>query len=97
MTEQEQNEAICERLLGWKRHDGVHAYPAQAWVTGDGQGAYTPTFTTWEGAGLIIDAFKANWPASREQLKTLGGALILGYLSEEEVRAAALEDVRSMK
>lgn len=46
------NELICAKLLGWKLVYG-------GWIKSDGymySGCGTPTFTTWAGAGLIIEA-----------------------------------------
>jgi hypothetical protein len=97
MTEQEENELICEKLLGWKRADG-------GWIKPDGfmyAGCGTPTFTTWAEAGLILDALRAR--------ETTFGVYwdgdfctcdILGMGSNAEtlplaVRAAALEYIRA--
>lgn len=59
MSEQEENELICEKLLGWKRHEhngGVW------WELPAPTGEYASSqfralkFTTWADAGLILDA-----------------------------------------
>lgn len=52
---QQENELICEKLLGWKR--GLHL-----WKRPDGtyvDPKLEPTFTTWAEAGLILDALAA--------------------------------------
>lgn len=52
-----ENEAICEKLLGWKRSSVIeYWYPSQ-----DHAGARrTPSFTTWADAGLILEALDAK-------------------------------------
>ena len=60
MTEQEENEAICLRLLGWIKVANATQEKPAVWhekltaTTGRG-GMYTPTFTDWAEAGLILD------------------------------------------
>jgi hypothetical protein len=64
MTTQEENEAICERLLGWTRVDQVRHPEPFRWITatlnetGDQfiRSLSAPSFDTWADAGLILDA-----------------------------------------
>lgn len=100
MTEQEENQLICEKLLRWKR-SGFRG-PIWYWLPtpyGDDGAQWhevtTPAFTTWEDAGLILDALAAKWPASKVFFRGLGGSMILGGLTAPEVRAAALEYIRA--
>jgi hypothetical protein len=65
MTTQEENVAICERLLKWKRARisglGVHLWHAKPYGDDGEQWVETPTpsFDTWADAGLILDAWIA--------------------------------------
>jgi len=54
MTTQEENELICERLLGWKTSSILgYWFPSQ-----ERAGTVrTPSFTTWAEAGLILVEF----------------------------------------
>jgi hypothetical protein len=61
VSQQEENDLICEKLLGWKKVlPSVWPDPA-IWSeqltpnTGRG-GMETPTFTAWAEAGLILEA-----------------------------------------
>lgn len=63
MSDQEENELICERLLGWVRSEVPGTFGATMWYPtpygSDGEqwrAVVTPTFTTWAEAGLILDA-----------------------------------------
>lgn len=53
----EDNELICEKLLGWKVSSVIgYWFPSQ-----DHAGTRrTPSFTTWADAGLILDALHAR-------------------------------------
>lgn len=64
----QENELICEKLLGWKRYvPDAHEGQDRRWkraitlpgITGDVKEA-TPSFTTWADAGLILEALKAR-------------------------------------
>jgi hypothetical protein len=91
MTEQADNELIAEKLLGWKRADG-------GWIKQDSfmyGGCGTPTFTTWVERGLIIDALQKAWPLSKEALRDIGGTILMGALTDQDVRAAALAYLRA--
>jgi hypothetical protein len=59
MTPQEENELICEKLLGWSRVPFEDAGGARWRCGADNPIATrrTPDFTTWADAGLIIEAF----------------------------------------
>lgn len=63
MSEQEENELICEKLLGWTRAriDGYWFRDASDRSVGCSWG--TPTFRSWHDAGMILDAL---------QIKTIG-------------------------
>lgn len=52
---QAENEAICERLLGWAATRGP--LMGTAWPVG-GAWIPTPTFLTWSEAGLILEALQ---------------------------------------
>jgi hypothetical protein len=62
MTTQEENELICEKLLGWKpeRRTVAGLVHVAWWDRGPGRSdtETTPCFTTWVDAGLILDAMK---------------------------------------
>ncbi len=91
MTEQQENERICELLLGWTESD--------IWAAKDG--FELPTFTTWQEAGLILEAFqsrgeapkllysrsRACWCCEWEMLST---TWFTGQTGPQAVRAAAL-------
>lgn len=56
MTEQEENELICSKLLGWKRV-GYMPDKSFSWlVAPELIQRDTPSFTTWAETGLILDA-----------------------------------------
>lgn len=61
MNTQEENELICEKLLGWRRltHNGVTWWEVPS-TAGEFQPCVlvTPSFTTWAEAGLILDALQ---------------------------------------
>lgn len=60
MTPKEENELICEKLLGWNR-TGFDV--PVSWISGDDQPfvmkapRLTPSFDDWASVGLILDAF----------------------------------------
>ena len=61
-TEEENNELICEKLLGW------HRFTSEGETIGWGRlsqdtlatSVSAPAFTTWATAGLILDALRAK-------------------------------------
>lgn len=55
MSDQAENELICERLLGWKRSLAGHCYEVSGERIWD-----TPTFSTWTDAGLVMEWMKAK-------------------------------------
>lgn len=66
MTPHEENELICEKLLGWKLA-GRNAFKVKMWFclpNGQDGEQYittsTPSFTTWAQAGLILEALSAK-------------------------------------
>jgi hypothetical protein len=58
MSEQEENQLICEKLLGWKlERGGQGGFDWWEMPNGDEMTtSETPAFTTWVDAGLILDA-----------------------------------------
>lgn len=64
MTEQEENELICEKLLGWTRITDPRVSLASdqpRWHTPEVAYAVpTPAFTTWNSVGLILEALAAR-------------------------------------
>jgi hypothetical protein len=61
MSEQQENELICAKLLGWERRANIGTADGRAmWLHHPATkvGAPTPTFTTWIDAGLILDALE---------------------------------------
>lgn len=101
LSTQAENELICEKLLGWIRHN----YPANdspAWEVPSKAGEFqptvfvTPSFTTWAEAGLILEALAAQWPKSKDMFRGLGGSMCLGGITPSEIRDAALEYIRSL-
>jgi hypothetical protein len=99
----EENELICERLLGWKKNpSNIPGIGFSGWESDDRS---TPFFTTWAEAGLILDAFESRAPEERvdsanyksaagEQMKKLGILLSRGELRPLDIRAAGLKHVR---
>lgn len=102
MTEQAENELICEKLLGWKPSPDS----CNRWI--DSRGAFihvTPTFTTWAEAGLILDALRPTAPTlsySEGKWDCFGGDPYKDFFHAYAetgplaIRAAALEYIRSL-
>lgn len=87
-----ENEAICEKLLGWNRSSIVgYWFPSQEHAGT----VRTPSFTTWAEAGLILEALKnvVGWEPARARSQ-LGWLLKTGELTPLAVRAEALEYIR---
>jgi hypothetical protein len=98
LSPQQQTELICKKLLGLRVHHLPYAsVPCTTW-SDDKYNLYNyiDKFETWPEAGLILEALKKAWPASRDQLRNLGGALVIGDFRPSDVRAAALEYIRSL-
>jgi hypothetical protein len=101
MSEQDENELICEKLLGWRRN-------VAGWWCRPGEQInleHTPAFATWADAGLILDALESRAPTERidsptchseaaRRMYDLGRILMNGKLRPADVRAAALEYLR---
>lgn len=68
MSIAEENELICERLLGWKRDEtyGCWRDANGLWLeqygSYDDENPIQPALSTWAEAGLIIDALDAREP-----------------------------------
>ena len=58
MTEQEENELICERLLRWPSLPLASEHARQQWLpAGSAKPEYTPTFATaLDGGGVLLEA-----------------------------------------
>lgn len=107
MTEKEENELICEKLLCFTKHCG---HPdCNDWLTPDGLRYWNnPDFTTWAQAGLLLDALaKAGqrpdvgywndegWTSFTEH-NCMTESTCLAPTGPLAVRLAALEYVRSL-
>jgi hypothetical protein len=55
VTKQEENNLICEKLLGWTRVPG-NQYTSNLPYWQEHDSIRTPSFTTWADAGLILEA-----------------------------------------
>jgi hypothetical protein len=100
-----ENEAICEKLLGWKRSSIVgYWFPSQEHAGT----VRTPSFTTWADAGLILDAlnkrvlgvevgnfgrYEAHWYCD---IESLGPPVNKASTAPLAIRAAALEYIRRL-
>ncbi len=107
MTEQQENELICEKLLGWKLA-GRSSFGAKMWLNNpygdDGaqwQTVPTPSFDTWADAGLMASALRARGIAFDIHSTGDGGWLVrpaqkdsdrLGYLRLGDHMAKELPD-----
>lgn len=99
MSEQEENELICERLLGWKRKN-VNWSQSFSWVwdiNGHTRKA-TPTFTTWSEAGLVLDWLMSVVGPGLESVRhDLSWKIQWRQLTPLAIRAAALEYIKAMQ
>lgn len=107
MTTQEENELICENLLGWKRltHNDVTWWEVPS-VAGEFQPSAfaAPSFTTWADAGLILEAFEIKRELidiALEENDWLVEVGIDGHAGRDTngpkaIRAAALAYIRSL-
>jgi hypothetical protein len=94
LSTQQENELICEKLLGLKKH--CDRPDCHDWRTADGNRYWNnPSFTTWADAGLILDALNnvVGWEPARAR-SNLGWLLKTGELTPFAVRAEALEYIR---
>lgn len=94
-----ENEAICEKLLGWKRLIYTTGILWEHPPTGVSK---TPAFDNWSDAGLILDALKAAGEKPRvfvradDQWGCMGwGCGGVGSTAFAAIRSAALEYIRS--
>lgn len=105
MTTTEENELLCEKLLGWTRLPTFEGAWELRWNDGTVQGQQwplTPTFTDWASAGLILEALQAEYLRTLSEVayitvSTLGRLLTNGRLSPAAVRACALEYLEATK
>lgn len=90
---------ICEKLLGWKRHCDE---PACDLWRADGQRLwFTPSFLTWEHAGLILDAVAERKTKVEADAKDCWYVEISGHgryaaTAPAAIRAAALAYIRNL-
>lgn len=71
-----QNEAICEKLLGWKRATSMLVVkPDFIWMDGHVR-RKTPRFITWAEAGPLLQALRAKCAIDIHS-KTGGGWLLV--------------------
>lgn len=95
-----ENELICEKLLGWKRTVRGKLSGCQFWNTEPSQ-IRTLAFTTWEEAGLILEALQAKLAggnfntAAWDQLRKMGHLLSLGKLAPADIRVAAVAFIKA--
>lgn len=107
IEQKEQNELICEKLLGWKQSSILgYWFPSPCHVGT----LKTPSFTTWADAGLILDAItaaKIEWDVHTASVDGLSVQVVLWRGSRRmptswldsaplAIRAAALEYIRSL-
>jgi hypothetical protein len=107
-TDQE-NELICEKLLGWKRATSMLvAKPDFIWMDGHVR-RKTPRFTAWADAGLILEALAARkaypvvgrcatvWTCTAHTKPRMDEATGCDESGPLAIRAAALEYIRSLR
>lgn len=100
MTEQQENELLCEKLLGWKRAVRGALSGCQFWDTEPTQ-LRTPDFRTGDGMLLLLEALQAEYKRTlagpiHTVIASLGRLLANGELTPAAVRAAALEYARPL-
>ena len=102
MTEQADNELICEKLLGWVRWKEPGQKMQWKNIIDGGRGwtiEDTPTFETWAEAGMILEALQRS-PSSYQAMvacERLGERLSDSILDPTEIRAAALAYLRAQE
>lgn len=95
-----ENELICEKLLGWKRTVRGKLSGCQFWNTEPSQ-IRTLAFTTWEEAGLILEALQAADCIVSISFAGKGGYCAINSVSSDAkpiplaIRAAALKYIRN--
>jgi hypothetical protein len=94
VTEQEENELICKKLLGWKFESQIDD-GSDYWSDGTYNYFFTPSFETWYFAGKILDALQASRDAL--VISQLQYKLGFGKLNPEEIRKAALLEIQYRK
>jgi len=99
MTEQEENDLICEKLLGWTREPG-NRYTSNMPYWRENDSVRTPSFTTWADAGLILDAFErihlSDYPDSTKRSILFERDMTKHASMPLAIRATALEYIRSL-
>jgi hypothetical protein len=110
LSTQAENELICEKLLGFKKH--CDRPECRDWyLPGGGRYWNNPSFTTWADAGLILEAFErrhADYDIERTETDT-GYASTFRVFTDRTsqktlragavplaIRAAAIKYVRSL-
>lgn len=110
MTTDEENELICEKLLGWKLA-GRDRFENKKWLflpqslEGDQwRTTTTPSFTTWADAGLILEAIAKTTAGVYVAFMGHAWAVHIGFGQQWlgssgplAVRAAALEYIKAVK
>lgn len=110
LSTQAENELICEKLLGFVRGytatgSGTVVWRKPATETRRVEEWYTPSFTTWADAGLIMDALSSRGQMPRIGERTDGawycvlkdGVSIESFTACGAIRAAALEYIKAVK
>lgn len=120
MNTHAENELICEKLLGWERcqhpecdgwwHAGMTCNYAPGAVQENRRTRDIPSFTTWAGAGLILEAMGRNhhidfgknshgegrWFCAFEDTSNIPVGEDYAETGPLAIRAAALEYIRSL-
>lgn len=97
-----ENELICERLLDWSPLPLISERGLQQWYTRkSAKPEFTPSFTTWAEAGLILEALQSKLggnnfnTAAWDQLRKMGHLLSIAKLSPADVRSSALAFIKA--
>jgi hypothetical protein len=104
-----ENISIVENLLGWKRDSaddvGGPIWRKPATATRREEQWYTPSFTTWAEAGLILDAMQAKGKAplvyshelnARWEASFAGHAMHFAETGPLAIRIAAIEYIKAV-
>lgn len=98
MSEQEENELILA-WLGWVKHPDPDLH---GWWKAPGHTAFMspvhkdfPTFTDWQGRGLIIEALQKAWPMSKPALNDIAEIIRIRAGDESTIRSIALSYLRA--
>ncbi len=101
MSEQEENELICEKLLGWTAWQEPGKALQWKQLFDDGRGWTindTPSFTDWASAGLILDWLMTNIGPELEHVRDeVAFSIRHRKLTPLAVRSAALAYLREGK